>query len=718
MSNKNFNKQKLLYVGTIITSFIYILWRIFFSIPIAYGKVSLVMGILLVIAEITGITEGLQSYYGMGNLVKPKKPVIRTDLYPDVDIFISTYNETPELLFKTVNGCLNMDYPDKSKVHIYLCDDGNRASVKKLANKLGVGYTSRDTHKDAKAGNLNHAMSVTSSPLIATFDADMIPLHNFLMETVPLFFLPEMEEYQEGKWRERKEKDENYKIGFIQAPQSFYNSDLFQYNLYSEQRVPNEQDYFYRNVQLARNTTNSAIYGGSNTLISRKALNEIGGFFTGVITEDFATGIYIQSKGYTCYAIDDILAIGLAPTDLKSLTKQRERWARGCIQTLRKIKILSIKGLNVGQRLSYMASFNYWYTPFRRFLYIISPILFSVFNIIIVDCGLWDICIFWLPQYLFYNAALKNLSGNIRSNRISNIYDTILFPSLLVAVLLESIGIQKIQFSVTNKEKIDNPLKYHLVQMTPHVILLTLSFIGIAKCIVNVISGNSLSSIIILFWLVVNLYNLIMAIFFMMGRKIYRNTERFSVELDISIYCEDTEIKAKTLDIADEGFAIVSEFPQYIPYNSECDIKFSAGKYSCNMKAMIVHVEQIKLGWKYAFKIIKIDDENKKKYYNIIYDREPSLPKQMKENMSVFDDFQLNIIRRASKDIGFNRKLARISLNKKVNSFECDEVVIKNFNYKHVLVEAVNNVLEKRLTIPLLDDLQLECVIDNRAVVK
>lgn len=318
-----------------------------------------------------------------------------------------------------------------------------------------------------------------------------------------------------------------------------------------------------------------------------------------------------------------------------------------------------------------------------------SPILFSVFNVIIINCGFWDICIFWLPQYLFYNAALKNLSGNIRNNRLSNIYDTILFPPLLVAVLLESIGIQKIQFSVTNKEKVDNPLKYQLVQMTPHVVLATLSCIGIAKCSMNIIAGNSLSNVIILFWLVVNLYNLIMAIFFMMGRKIYRDTERFSVELDISIFYEDIEVKTKTLDIADEGFAIVSEFPEYIPYNNECDIRFSAGKYSCNMKAIIVHVEQIKLGWKYEFKIIKIDDENKKKYYNIIYDREHSLPKQIKENMSVFEDFQLNLMRRASKDIGFSRKLARIYLNKKVKSFECDEVIIKNFNYKYILVEDI-----------------------------
>jgi len=704
------NKKNLLYLGTIVTSIIYILWRIFFSIPLNYGYISLIFGIALLIAEMSGIIETLQSYYGMGKSIKPKKPQISADKYPDIDVFISTYNETAELLYKTVNGCLNMDYPDKSKVHIYICDDGDRAEIRKFSEEMGVGYLRRDTHEHAKAGNLNHAMSATTSPLVATFDADMIPLHNFLMEIVPLFFLPDMEQDEDGTWRERKVIDENFKIGFIQAPQSFYNSDLFQYNLYSEQTVPNEQDYFYRDVQLARNATNSAIYGGSNTIISRKALDEIGGFFTGVITEDFATGIYIQSKGYTCYAIDDILAIGLAPTDLKSLIKQRERWGRGCIQTVRKIKILTIKGLSLGQKLSYMASYNYWYTPFRRFLYLVSPILFSVFNITVVQCSLQDICIFWLPQYIISSMALKSLSGNIRNNRLSNIYDTILFPSLLVAVLLETVGIKKIKFAVTKKEKVDNPMKYHLTQMIPHVILAFLSCIGIVNCLKSIIGQNSIASIVILFWLVVNLYNLIMSIFFMRGRKNYRTAERFSVVADISIGYENVEIKAKTLDISDDGFAVVSKFPEYIPYGKECNINLIEGNDSCNMKAEIVHTSQVKSGWKYAFKITKIDDENKKKYFSIIYDREPSLPSEIVPSISVFEDIQANLIRYSLKD---KRKLARITLNKKLKLLDGAQIVIKDFNYEHILIGDIDGMLGKFVTIPIIDDLKLDCIREN-----
>lgn len=55
-------------------------------------------------------------------------------------ILIATHNEDPELLYKTINARTFMEYPDKSKVHIYVCDDTNRLEVAKLVDELGVGY--------------------------------------------------------------------------------------------------------------------------------------------------------------------------------------------------------------------------------------------------------------------------------------------------------------------------------------------------------------------------------------------------------------------------------------------------------------------------------------------------------------------------------------------------------------------------------------------------
>lgn len=445
-------RNKALITGTVVTSIIYLIWRIFFTIPFGEGIIALISGMYLLIVEIVGMLEEVVHYNNMTNIEYPMIPKADFSEFPDVDIFIATYNEPVELLYKTINGCINMEYPDENKVHIYICDDSNRIEMKKLAEEMNINYITRTERKDAKAGNFNNALAKTDSPLVVTFDADMIPMHDFLMSTVPYF----VEDLTNAKKIEKKDgkearKNRKGKIGFIQTPQSFYNPDLFQYNLFSETRIPNEQDYFYRDIQISRNKSNSVIYGGTNTVISREALDEIGGFYTKVITEDFATGILIQSNGYTCYAIDEVHASGLAPEDLKGLVKQRQRWARGCIQTGRKLNILFRKGLNISQKLSYISAITYWYGCLKRLIYIMAPILFSVFGVVVVKCTLLEVLIFWLPMYIFSSKSLKLVSRKIRTVKWTNVYETILFPSLIVSVILESLGISQKKFNVTRK---------------------------------------------------------------------------------------------------------------------------------------------------------------------------------------------------------------------------------------------------------------------------
>ena len=49
------------------------------------------------------------------------------NFFPQVDIFICTYNENENLLRDTINGSKNINYKNKK---IYLLDDGNRPNIK------------------------------------------------------------------------------------------------------------------------------------------------------------------------------------------------------------------------------------------------------------------------------------------------------------------------------------------------------------------------------------------------------------------------------------------------------------------------------------------------------------------------------------------------------------------------------------------------------------
>lgn len=700
------NSKKILITLTIITNIIYILWRIFCTIPTGEGVFALICAIILLSVELIGMMEMFVHYYGMSNIEYPEKPIISEELYPPVDVFVATYNESVDLVRKTINGCLHMQYPDKKKVHIYICDDGNREEMRLLSEKMGVNYITRTEREGAKAGNLNNAMQQTNSPLIATFDADMIPMHDFLIDTVP-YFLKNEQAKKDG------EKEKYEKIGFVQTPQSFYNPDLFQFNLHSEGRIPNEQDYFYRDIQLARNKTNSVIYGGSNTVISREALNEVGGFYTFSITEDFATGILIQSKGYRCYAIPEVRASGLSPTDLKSLIKQRERWARGCIQTGRRLNILFRKGLGFWQKISYISSITYWYSSIKRFTYIMAPILFSVFNVIVVKCTLLQVLIFWLPMYILSSLSLKIFSQNIRNTRWTNIYETIMFQSLMPAVILETFAISKNKFSVTNKNKAEEKRIYKVLQGAPYFIYIVLSIIGILKMILSIFEMNSMAYSVVLFWLIGNLFNLIMAMLFISGRQQLRKSERYVAEIDFKLKQNSYILSSKTIDISENGFAFLLESPEYIsPEEFEMEFKEKSGNeiYMASMKAKIVNVVEINSKWKYACYITHIEDNQLDNWMCIVHDRVPTLPMIISNQLGFFDDLQINIKKRIEKSKTLSRRSPRINTNFESNIENVGKVKLVNFNYQYVLLGFENkNAYPQKVKMELNEDIILEC---------
>lgn len=676
-------KRKVWFWLMTVSSVIYIVWRLFFTIPTKMGVVSLVAGIILFAAELIGVIEAVVHNIAMSHENEPKMPTVLPQDYPDVDVLIATHSEEPDLLFKTINGCKHMDYPDKSKVHIYICDDGNRPEVAKLAKDMKVGYFALEDNKLAKAGNLNNAISKTNSPLVATFDADMIPRSNFLLETVPYFSLPMMIE-EDGVWRKRTddEIDPDYKIGFIQTPQSFYNPDLFQFNFFAEKNIPNEQDYFFKEVNVGRNRTNSAIYAGSNTVISREALEEVGGIRTKTITEDFATGIDIQSKGYKCYAIKKVLASGLSPDDFPNLLKQRQRWGRGCVQTIFRFKFL-FNGLPILSKLSYFSCLLYWWTFMRRIIYILAPILYTVFGVLVVKTDVIGILFIWLPYYLIYNHSLKVLSGKVRNQRWSNIVDTILSPYMIFPILAESLGFKMRKFSVTNKEKtVTRSAK--IIYAIPHIVLFAATLVGIYFSIKYMVLYKSILGIVVLYWLCMNAYFLGAAIFFMTGRINYRSAQRFYAEIPVSFYVGTHKVNAMTCDISENGFAFKTEFPEFLAGN--CKFALVDGRWKSNVEGQIVHVAKVDDKWRYSVKLNPLDFDEKQKYDQIVYDRFPTLSDEIKT--SVLTELVVFFKSKTDKTVQSNRKLPRIPIDLAFQTENGEKVKVVDYNYHYITIDG------------------------------
>ncbi|MBF0578225.1 glycosyltransferase [Erysipelotrichaceae bacterium RD49] len=598
---------------------LYLAWRFLFTLPFnAQSTFAMVLAIIMLVTECMAILEFLHHIATISqNFNFPVPKVSSHEEWPDVDVFIATYNEDEDLLFKTVNGCLHMTYPDPQKVHIYLCDDGRRENIRHLAERMQIGYIIREDNQGAKAGNLNNALKHTTSPLVVTFDADMIPRSHFLMETIPYFI--------DARRRNRQllaQGKSPIPLGFLQTPQSFYNQDLFQYHLYSETQMANEQDYFYREIQPSRTLSNSVIYGGSNTILSREALNSVGGFFTKAITEDFATGILIEGNGYVSIGTSQPLAFGLSAEDFPSLIQQRKRWGRGVINVLYQINLFFTRRYSTAQKISYWSSIQYWLSPFMRAVFSFTPVISALMGVAIVNCSIEQSLIFWVPYALAQTFMLSHVTHNLRSSFWTIVYDTILAPFLFFPILNELLGISLKTFKVTLKGQSSdkhNQLRY----IWPFAITLILNIAAAFISIRNIVVDQAFGMAITLFWILNNLSINLIALLFVAdtksGSPAMMNREYMSVTVAPSMSTQTIRNGVVT-EISEDHMNIVFKNPWNIDPGTKVTVNLTFENKTIQVTGIVDGVFH-KNGLK-VVELYKLQSNEPEEFLTLVHDRD------------------------------------------------------------------------------------------------
>ena len=265
-------------VVTVISSTRYMFFRLTQTLEFP-SLIDMIFGYLLLAAELYVYMVLLLSFFQLCWSLKRKIVPLPEDtsLWPTVDVYIPTYNESLQVVRDTVLAAQCLEYP-KDKLKIYLLDDGKRKEFAAFATEADVGYITRTNNFHAKAGNLNHAMTLTKGELIAIFDCDHICTKIFLQSTVGEFI-----------------KDK--KLALMQTPHHFYSPDPIQRNLYLGRDIPPENDLFYGPIQRGNDNWNATFFCGSCAVIRRKALEEINGFAVETVTEDAHTALRLQRRG-------------------------------------------------------------------------------------------------------------------------------------------------------------------------------------------------------------------------------------------------------------------------------------------------------------------------------------------------------------------------------------------------------------------------------------
>ncbi|MDG2112548.1 MAG: glycosyltransferase, partial [Actinomycetota bacterium] len=333
---------RLLAVGTVLASAVYLTWRILATIDGAPRWIAIPFWLL----ELHGAARFTMTVAELWD--SDARVVPLSDALPNVSVavVIPTYDEGPEVLLPTVAAALEV----RGEHETWVLDDGHRPEVEAMADQLGCGYISRPTNEHAKAGNLNYALGVVTTDIIAVLDADHVPQPNFLERTLPYFHEPD--------------------VALVQTPQEFYNVDSFVHAAPDH----HEEMFFHRVIQAGKNRFGAAFWCGTGSVMRAEALRSVGGASTVSITEDLHTAMLLQRQGWRTIHHNEPLARGLAPRNYEEFSKQRWRWGAGAMQSFAVDFPLSTPGLTRGQRFAYFASFVSWFDSWRSFLYFLVPL--------------------------------------------------------------------------------------------------------------------------------------------------------------------------------------------------------------------------------------------------------------------------------------------------------------------------------------------------------
>jgi cellulose synthase (UDP-forming) len=384
-------------------------------------------------------------------------PMLLDEKPVSVDVFITVYGEDIDTIERTLVAAMNM----RGEHLTWVLDDGRSDEVRDLVALHGARYIRRLTSNGAKAGNVNHALSITKGEYFAIFDADFVPKSDFLYETLPFFI------------------DDD--VAFVQTPQAYGNMN----NMISR-GAGFMQAVFYRFVQPGRNSFNAAFCVGTNVVFRRTAVMDVGGICTDSKSEDVWTSLLLHERGWRSIYIPVTLAIGNAPETIEDYSKQQMRWASGGFEILFFHNPLSPRrNLTADQRVQYMITATHYLVGIVPLLLLLVPPMEIFFDLRPVNLTVtW---VTWLLFYFgFYGLQIMlafNTMGSFRPETL--MLASVSFPIYLKALVNVLIHKQEGWHVTGGARKRNSPFNFMIPQVLTFTFLLLTSVVAIYKDLGN-----------------------------------------------------------------------------------------------------------------------------------------------------------------------------------------------------------------------------------------
>jgi cellulose synthase/poly-beta-1,6-N-acetylglucosamine synthase-like glycosyltransferase len=325
-------------------------------------------------------------YMYMRNREKQPKAGPQLSPLPVVTIQLPLYNEM-YVADRLVESVCEIDYP-RELLEIQVLDDSTdetrgiaEAAVRRFASQgVDIKYYHRTDRTGYKAGALEAGLKVARGEFVAIFDADFLPGADFLMKMLPHFSGPTIAMVQ-ARWGHI-----NQDYSLLTKIQSI----LLDGHFVLEHGARNRAGCFFN-------------FNGTAGIWRRRAIDDAGGWQHDTLTEDLDLSYRAQLRGWKFVFVPDVVAPAEVPVEMNAFKSQQHRWAKGSIQTCRKLlpQILAAKvpfGVKAEAFFHLTANFNY---P----LMVVLSILMFPAMVIRYNMGWYEMMLIDIP--LFFAATFS-----------------------------------------------------------------------------------------------------------------------------------------------------------------------------------------------------------------------------------------------------------------------------------------------------------------------
>ncbi|HGE7892022.1 TPA: glycosyltransferase family 2 protein [Clostridioides difficile] len=314
------------------------------------------------------------------------KEIKEIDEYPMISILVPAHNEA-KVIGRTVESLLLLNYP-KSKMELIVINDNSSDNSKEILENIKDRYNNYNftiintdslTGGKGKSNALNIGYTISKGDFIAVYDADNTPDKNALRYLVQTIVMNDELGAVIGKFRTRN-KNKNLLTKFINIETLSFQwmSQAGRWQLFNLCTIP-----------------------GTNFILRRSIIEEIGGWDSKAIAEDTEISFRIYKLGYKIKLVPQSITWEQEPETVKVWIKQRTRWAKGNIYVLMKY----IKNIFKQGRNKIVFDIAYFFSVYFLFLtsVIISDILFvlSISKLVEISIPI-NFFLIWILSYLLF----------------------------------------------------------------------------------------------------------------------------------------------------------------------------------------------------------------------------------------------------------------------------------------------------------------------------